>query len=163
MKLVLLSFVMSLGFSLSAQGLMDYTVLQKVFPEMIKDFERIGKMEGSQLNIGEITFTNASVSYKKDQVQIELVLMDYWGADEMFVNSKKLVNKGIDIKSKDGFKKTLTLDGKMGYVVSEKNASNITLILVWDNRFVLNIAVVGRSDYKLVKDIYKSIDFSRIQ
>ena len=149
-----------LTISVVAQTPIKDEELKKVFPTTISSFQRTGELEGITLNIEGTSFSNATAKYKKGSVTIEIVIIDYADSKEMFESSALNVNEELDYKSGGTFAKTFTMDGKKGYVMGDKKANTTTMILVWGERFVLNVSVNGKYDEAFIKAIYKEIDLS---
>jgi len=152
--------VFNFGFS---QTLIDYTELKNILPEEIMGYTLEGKKEGATMKMEGMSMSNASANYVKDGNSIDIVLMDYLNSDEMFSSSAAMVKAGISYESDEGFAKTLTLDGKMGYIAGDHGSKSTTLILIWDERFVLNITINGMVDEDTVKSIYSKLDLSALK
>jgi hypothetical protein len=157
--IILSLMVFNYGFS---QSLVDYTQLKQILPEEVLGYKLDGKKEGSTMKMDGVSMSNASATYIKDNNTIDIVIMDYLDSDEMFFNSAAMVKAGVSYESDDGFAKTIRLDNKLGYLAGDKGSSSTTLILIWSERYVLNITINGVVDETIVKTIYSKLDLSML-
>lgn len=148
------------GFS---QTLVDYTELKKILPEEVLGYKLEGKKEGATMKMEGVSMSNASATYRLDNKTIDIVIMDYLDSDEMFSNSAAMVKAGISYESDEGFAKTMRLDDKLGYLAGDNGSNSTTLIVIWSDRYVLNITVNGVVDEHMVKSIYSKIDLSTLK
>lgn len=159
-RITLLFIGMLLSLNVFCQGPIPDEKLQEIFPSSVSNVPKSGEFEGITLTIEGTNFSNATARYKKGNVTIEIVIIDYADSKELFESSSLSTTEELDYESGGTFAKTFTIDGKKGYVMGDKSANTTTMIIVWGERFVLNVNVDGKYDEAYIKAIYNEIDLS---
>ena len=155
---VLLAFF--LGNSLLSQELRSESELKLLIPNSIKNIPLTSEKDGMMIKLDGVAFSNASGNYSNSKIEIEIVLMDFFGASDLFKNSSTAIDN--EYKTDNSFIRQVELDGKKGYVLGDKKSNSTVLILAWNERYVLNIRVKGKMDEAFVKSIYKEIDLGSL-
>lgn len=146
-----------------AQNPVSYLELQKSLPKMVKGDEKIGEFDGMDINVEGMVFSNASAKYKKGNIVIELVVMDYYGSADLFDTTTEFLNGGLTFTSDEAFAKLIDIDGKKGYIVGDAATNTTVLVVVWSDRYVLNVNVTGKMDEAYVKSVYSELDLSSLK
>jgi hypothetical protein len=145
---------------LFAQGPISYEKLKGIFPTELENCKVDPNIDGALFSFDDIAFSNAAAVYSGNNLEIQITVMDCYGAKDMFTSSEELVDKRMSFETDDSFGKTIKLDNKLGYIVGDKGANSTNLILIWDQRFIVNISVVGKVDEDIVLSIYEKLNLT---
>ena len=158
------SIIIGLLFAIAGigQNLKSDSELKSILPTHIKGCTLVGEKDGMIIKMDEVSFSNASAIYKNSKVNIEIIIMDYFGSSELFTSGTDVMDSNEDYQSKDVFAKHIELDGKKGFIYGDKKSNSTVLIITWEERYVVNISVKGKMDEVYVKAIYKGIDWSSL-
>tara|TARA_R110002050_G_scaffold41242_1_gene100107 strand:+ start:110799 stop:111293 length:495 start_codon:yes stop_codon:yes gene_type:complete len=162
-KFFLIISVLLISFSVYCQTPTPHATLQKVFPNTVFGAKLTGDIEGLTINIEGTAFSNAVAEYVKGKLDIKISIIDYVNANDMVDAMAVDLNKDLNYSDENSFAKTFLLDGKKGYIMGDKSAKTTTLILAWNNRFVLTINLTGKVSESDVKAIYKDLDLSILE
>jgi hypothetical protein len=162
-NLIITIIAILIGLVTYSQEPVSYLQLQKVLPLSVKGCKMDRELDGMNVNVEGMVFSNASAQYKKGDITVELVLMDYNGSENLFNTTAEFLNDGLVFESKDGFARLINIDGKEGYIVGDSKTKTTVLIMVWMDRYVLNVNVSGKMDEAYAKSIYAELDLSELK
>ncbi len=139
--------------------------LKNILPESLEGFKRTEFIIGNQL-LPDIT--SADATYKKDDQEIKLSIMDGAGETASALINLVRLQLAADFERNDdyGYEKTITLQGEKAIEKVEKdsysNTENSELVMIINDRFLVSLKGENISINKL-KNSFTQLDLAELK
>ena len=164
---------MAKGFEAMAKGLaggaadgavkavepVSFRDLQALMPE-VGGWER-SKPEGEKMT-APFAFSQASVTYKKGDVEIEQKIMDSGFNQVLFAPFAMMMAAGYEKETADGFERSVMINDNPGWEKWDKDTRNGELSVVVAKRFLVQLEGRGLDDVKTLRTVLDQTDLKKL-
>jgi hypothetical protein len=142
---------------------LNYKDLQTYLPSSLSGYTA-GEPGGSSMNMQGMSFSNADITFTNDAGdKVEINLMDYKGAANMFQAATAMWSGGMSFEDDDSKAWSVEWsDDIVGWAVIEKNDKAVQLALGIGERFFLSIEATNRTDFSFVENIAKGMKLEEL-
>lgn len=165
---------MAKGFEAMAKGLsgatgdsdvkpvdpVSFRDLQTVMPE-VSGWER-GKPTGERMT-APFAFSQASVTFKKGDAEIEQKVMDSGFNQLLFAPFSMMMVAGYEKETEDGFERSVNINGNPGWEKWDKGTKNGELSVVVAKRFLVQLEGRGIDDVNLLRTVLGQTDVKKLE
>ncbi|MGC4080697.1 MAG: hypothetical protein QM736_00895 [Vicinamibacterales bacterium] len=165
---------MAKGFEAMAKGLagaggdsdvkpvdpVSFRDLQTVIPE-VSGWER-GKPTGERMT-APFAFSQASVTFKKGDAEIEQKVMDSGFNQLLFAPFSMMMVAGYEKETEDGFERSVNINGNPGWEKWDKGTKNGELSVVVGKRFLVQLEGHGIDDVNVLRSVLDRTDVKKLE
>lgn len=155
LALILLSMMM---FSLQAQDkVLHYSELAKFLPTTVKDYAAEGDVDGATMEANGTSYSTASQDYEKGDLTLNLTLIDYSEAGEMYQATTMPWSLGMSIDTNEEQANGIQVDGFTGWEVYHKIDKDASIVLGIYERYIF-AAQCTDCDTQFLKEVIQSLN-----
>ncbi|MBS1818713.1 MAG: hypothetical protein JSU08_12340 [Acidobacteria bacterium] len=160
------------GFEAMAKGLaggdpdakpvdpVSFRDLQGIMPESVGGWER-GKPTGEKMT-APFAYSQASVTYKKGDAEIEQKIMDSGFNQLLFAPFSMMMAAGYEKETEDGFERSVKVNDNPGWEKWDKGTRNGELSVVVAKRFLVQLEGRGIDDVKTLRTVLDQTDLKKL-
>lgn len=143
---------------------MPYKDLQKYLPKSVKGYDLDGEMKGQTMNMQGTSFSTAEAQYKKGDEEIEIVIIDYNNAYQMYTGLTSMWAMGMSVDNDDQKAGVITLKNNSikGWENFNKGSKSAELLLGVSERFYITIKAEKQTDTNFIKSVAESLDLDKL-
>jgi hypothetical protein len=108
------------------------------------------------------SYSQASVSYKKGDAEIEQKIMDSGFNQLLFAPFSMFMMTGYEKQTQDGFERSVNIDGNPGWEKWDKGTKNGELAVVVNKRFLVQLEGRGIDDVKALREVLDKTDLKKL-
>jgi len=143
------------------QKALHHTELAKYLPPSIKDYFPKEETEGTTFESNDASYSTVSQSYEKDDLEINLVLIDYAQAEGIYEGMTMPWSMGMSIDTNEEKANGINVNGFPGWEVYDKKENNASIILGVHDRYIFS-AECNDCDTEFLKDIAQSLNLKSL-
>ncbi len=147
--------------ALMAQEAISYKELQKYLSDNISGFVAASEPDGNQMSMGTMSMSNASRSYKKGDVELNISIVDYKQAAMMYMSATAVWNNSMSVENDEEKAGTTELDGMKGWEVYHKKDNRAELMLGIHDRYFATFEL-SEGNIDQLKSIAKSLNLTSL-
>jgi hypothetical protein len=142
---------------------MPYAELEKFLPTS-EDGYTAGKPNGASINMSQVSYSAADVTFKKDNGDIiKVSIIDYNQAYQIYNQASLAWSMGMSVDSPNEKAEVVKLDNTNGgWEAYRKNSKEADITLGIGSRFFVKVEATNQTDVDMVKSIAKSIDLAKL-
>jgi len=108
------------------------------------------------------SFSQASVTYKKGDAEIEQKIMDSGFNQLLFAPFTMFMTTGYEKETADGFERSVNVGGNPGWEKWDKGSKNGELAIVVAKRFLVQVEGHGVEDVKELHTVLDKTDLAKL-
>lgn len=107
-------------------------------------------------------FSQASVTYKKGDADIDLKIMDSGFNQLLFAPFAMFMSAGYEKETQDGFEHSVNINGNPGWEKYSKGSRDGELNVVVNRRFLVQVEGRGIDDTKVLRTVFDATDVKKL-
>jgi hypothetical protein len=141
---------------------MHYEELIKYLPTSIDGYKK-EEPEGESIDMGGMSYSTASVEFKKGNDEIEITILDYNAALSLYSMATAMWASGFKIDSSEEMAQSVSISESIhGWESIQKKSKEASLVLGVNDRFLITIEAENQEDLSFLKDIAKTMDLKEL-
>ena len=161
---------MARGMEAMAKGLAGNSDVKPVDPVSFRDLQTVmpevsgwekGSPTGERMT-SPFSFSQASVTYKKGDAEIEQKIMDSGFNQLLFAPFTMFMTTGYEKETADGFERSVNVGGNPGWEKWDKGSKNGELAIVVAKRFLVQVEGHGVEDVKELHTVLDKTDLAKL-
>ena len=161
---------MAKGMEAMARGLAGDSDVKPVDPVSFKDLQTVmpdvagwekASPTGERMT-SPFSFSQASVTYKKGDVEIEQKIMDSGFNQLLFTPFTMFMAAGYEKETQEGFERSVNVAGNPGWEKWDKGSKNGELAVVVGKRFLVQLEGRGVDDVKTLHTVLDQTDLTKL-
>jgi len=137
----------------------SFKELQTVMPD-VSGWEKTNPT-GERMT-SPFSYSQASVTYKKGDAEIEQKIMDSGYNQLLFMPFQMLMTAGYEKETQDGFERSVNVAGNPGWEKWDKGSKNGELSVVVAKRFLVQLEGHGVDDVKTLHTVLDQTDLTKL-
>ena len=117
--------------------------------------------EGERMT-SPFAFSQASVTYKKGDADIDLKIMDSGFNQLLFAPFAMFMSAGYEKETQDGFERSVNVNGNPGWEKYSKGSRDGELNVVVNKRFLVQVEGRGIDDTKALRAVFDATDVKKL-
>ncbi|AYA37477.1 hypothetical protein D3Y59_10720 [Hymenobacter oligotrophus] len=137
--------------------------LQRFLPPVVAGFVHEGKPQGESVDLGSVRYSTCEQRYRKGNQQLKVQLVDYNGANALYVGATALMDLGSQESDEQLMQSCdLGLPDVRGYATLQKKEHRATVALGVGDRFFVSVESTQQHDTRLVKEVARQLNLARL-
>ncbi len=139
----------------------DYKQLKEALPEI--SGWKVDDLSAGKTSFGNLTTSQASATYIKGDASVRVEITDVAGVKMFFTPIFMLKNMKYEHETATGYEKTISGNNYFGKESYDKQERSGELVVVYGDRFLIQIEGNGIDSGDVLREFFKRIDFSRLK
>lgn len=166
MKFITQTLIFTLLFlgvqTLQAQKkVLHHTALAKHLPSSVKGYTADGEVEGATLETNGASYSTVAQEYKKGNLELNLTLIDYSEAEQLYQATTMPWSMGMSIDTNDEKANGVDINGFKGWEVYQKKDKEASIILGVHNHYIFSAQCTDCTT-EVLRSIVKSLNLSTL-
>lgn len=142
-------------------SVIDYSVLQAALPE-ISGWKKSDVSAGTT-SFGNLSTSQARATYTKGEATVNVSITDVAGVKLFFAPIFALKNMKFERKTDTGYERSIAGENFFGKESYDKTTRSGELVIVYKNRFVIELDGTEIDSTDVLKEFLKKIDLSKFK
>lgn len=142
---------------------LPYKDLQSYLPADVSGYAA-QEPSGQSMKVSAMSFSTAERKFTKDSTDVDVKLVDYNGANQLFQGASMMFSLGLESEDSESLVRSapLKLDGVKGIETLHKKSNEAELTLAVGDRFIVTITGTNQKDFALVEDVAQRMDLAKL-
>lgn len=139
------------------EKVLHHSELAKFLPITVKDYTAEGDVEGATIEASGSSYSTVSQDYEKDDLTLNLTLIDYSEAGEIYQATTMPWSLGMSIDTNEERANGVQVDGFTGWEVYHKIDKDASIVLGIYERYIF-AAQCTDCDAQFLKEVIQSLN-----
>ena len=142
---------------------LSYKDLQNYLPANVSGYAA-QEPSGQSMKVSGMSFSTAERKFTKDADEVEVKLVDYNGANQLFQGASMMFSLGLESEDSESRVQSVSFkqEGVKGMETLHKNSGETELVMAVGDRFIVTITGTHQKDFALVEDIAQRMDLAKL-
>lgn len=142
---------------------LSYKDLQNYLPADVSGYAA-QEPSGQSMKVSGMSFSTAERKFTKDSDEVEVKLVDYNGANQLFQGASMMFSLGLESEDSESLVRAapLKLDGVKGMETLHKKSGEVELVLAVGDRFMVTVTGTHQKDFAQVEAVAQSMDLEKL-
>ena len=142
---------------------LPYKDLEAYLPATVEGYTG-EEPSGQSMKTAGISFSTASRTYKQGDQSVEVNVVDYNGAGDLYQGASAMFALGLESEDDENLTRSATLkqDGVKGMETLSKKNGDASLSMAVGDRFIVTVKATGQKDLALVEQVAQQLDLAKL-
>ncbi len=139
----------------------DYKKLKEALPKV--SGWKVDDVSAGKTSFGNFSTSQASATYIKGDASVRVEITDVAGVKMFFTPIFMLKNMKYERETATGYEKTVSGDNFFGKESFDKESRSGELVVIYGDRFLIQLEGSGIDSADVLKEFFKKIDFTKLK